>query len=248
MAQLQRALTTLNHALRLDPGNAPSLASRGAAYAPLGQFQPAARDLDEAILLDPEHAKSHNNRAYIALNLGKIQQAIQHLNTAISLDPLAGPAYTNRGFAYHRSGRDQQAVQDLDQAVGLITEDITAYRRWGLAYDGWEQYRRPREDFDEAILIVPWIGGVYAVRGVANALLGRDSASFRDIDLAAQRGLDRRLVERAIRLERSKAVLRGGEFLGRVADAVDAGHENHRHFGDLGKSLGVVAGAAGQPL
>ncbi len=177
----------------------------------MGQFQPAARDLDEAILLDPEHAQSHNNRAYIALNLGKIQQAIQHLNTAISLDPLAGPAYTNRGYAYHRSGRYQQAVQDLDQAVGLITEDITAYRRWGLAYDGWEQYRRPREDFDEAILIVPWIGGVYAVRGVANALLGRDSASFRDIDLAAQRGLDRRLVERAIRLERSKA---GNQGLG----------------------------------
>ncbi len=87
----------------------------------------------------------------------------------------------------------------------LITEDITAYRRWGLAYDGWEQYRRPKEDFDEAILIVPWIGGVYAVRGVANALLGRESASLRDIDLAAQRGLDRRLVERAIRQERAKS-------------------------------------------
>ena len=70
---------------------------------------------------------------------------------------------------------------------------------------------RPREDFDEAILIVPWIGGVYAVRGVANALLGRDSASLRDIDLAAQRGLDRRLVERAIKLERSKA---GNQGLG----------------------------------
>ena len=62
-----------------------------------------------------------------------------------------------------------------------ITEDFTAYRRWGLAYDGWEQYRRPREDFDEAILIVQWIGGVYAVRGAANAMLSRESASRIDI-------------------------------------------------------------------
>ena len=79
------------------------------------------------------------------------------------MDPIAGPAYTNRGFAYHRLGRYDEAVQDFDQAVESITQDFTAYRRWSLAYDGWEQYRRPREDFDEAILIVPWIGGVYAV-------------------------------------------------------------------------------------
>ena len=70
---------------------------------------------------------------------------------------------------------------------------------------GLRRMGRPREDFDEAIVIVPWIGGVYAVRGVANALLGKESASLRDIDLAAQRGLDRTLVERAIRLERAKS-------------------------------------------
>ena len=85
-----------------------------------------------------------------------------------------------------------------------ITQAFTAYRRWSLAYDGWEQYRRPREDFDEAILIVPWIGGVYAVRGVANAILGRESDFRIDIGPASETGLDRTLVDRAIRLERSK--------------------------------------------
>jgi len=101
-------------------------------------------------------------------------------------------------------GRYDEAVQDFDQAVESITRDLTAYRRWGLAYDGWEQYRPPREDYDEAILIVPWIGGVYAVRGVASAMLGRESASRIDIGQASEKGLDRTLVERAIRLERSK--------------------------------------------
>ncbi len=99
----------------------------------------------------------------------------------------------------------QEAIISLDQPVNRDPAAARLYQDSGSIHaDGWEQYRRPREDFDEAILIVPWIGGVYAVRGVANAVLGRESASRRDIDQAAERGLDRRLLERAIRLEREK--------------------------------------------
>jgi len=74
----------------------------------------------------------------------------------------------------------------------------------GPAYtnQGFALHRLGR--YDEAILIVQWIGGVYAVRGVANAMLGRESASRIDIGQASEKGLDRTLVERAIRLERSK--------------------------------------------
>jgi len=74
----------------------------------------------------------------------------------------------------------------------------------GLSYtnQGFAHHRLVR--YDEAVLIVPWIGGVYAVRGIANAMLGRESASRINIGQASEKRWDRTLVVRAIRLERSK--------------------------------------------
>ena len=51
---------------------------------------------------------------------------------------------------------------------------------------------------------MPWIGGVYAVQRIANVILGRESDFRIDIGQASETGLDRTLVDRAIRLERSK--------------------------------------------
>jgi tetratricopeptide (TPR) repeat protein len=67
--------------------DAISFASRGFAYANLGEYQKAIEDYDQAITLNPNNAISFGNRGLAYTNLGEYQKAINNYDQAIALDP-----------------------------------------------------------------------------------------------------------------------------------------------------------------
>ena len=58
VGELQAALADCNEALRLQPGVAPTLDSRGFTYLKMGEWDSAIDDYSSALQLDPRLASS----------------------------------------------------------------------------------------------------------------------------------------------------------------------------------------------
>ena len=184
----ESALSDLDDALRLDPGNAGYLHERGYTLGALGRYDEAIRDLDAQIALQPDRANGYTERAYSEFPAGRFEDLLRDRNKAVELQPGDGDALLARARAEMWLGRFDDARKDIDAAADLakqqnksdLQKDIEDLRKeftfWTTASGApdpgarcrgvWEAVKKDDRAFSEPTLIGDCYHGLLQDPGV----------------------------------------------------------------------------------
>jgi len=117
--KFQKAVEFFDKAIKLNPGRADYLASRGHAHYYLTQYAKAIDDYTKAIEKNPSFALAYSMRGLSRSRSGKYPQAIEDFNKAISLGPGEADYYKGRGFTYLHLKQYGPMCQDYQKACTL---------------------------------------------------------------------------------------------------------------------------------
>lgn len=138
---LDRAMSDLDNAIRLNPQDALAYSDRGIMWRERRDVDRAIADFTEAIRLNPQPRSD-----------------------------LAGPGhvniYTNRGLAFQAKGDLDRAMADFDQAIRLDNNDVDAYYYRAQAHVALHQYEFAVGDLDLALQRDPNRVSARYLRGV----------------------------------------------------------------------------------
>ena len=122
--EYDRAIASLDEAIRLDPNDPLAFNNRGWNWWSKGDGNRAIADYTEAIRLDPRSALTYGNRAAVRHARKEFEKALDDLNEAIRLDPKYAHAYSDRAWIWStcpdkkiRNGK--RAVASAERACEL---------------------------------------------------------------------------------------------------------------------------------
>ena len=125
-AEIEKAISDANEAIRASPNDAKSYLARGNAYLTRGQIDNALADFDAAVTLDPADAEIYFHRATARQRRQLIEQAIDDLTSAIRLRPDYAEAYHNRGLLFVQQEDILEAISDFASALKINPENAMA--------------------------------------------------------------------------------------------------------------------------
>lgn len=128
-----QTIADYDKALRLNPKDATTYCSRGAAYAAKGDYDRAISDFTAAIRLNPKYAEAFSSRGFAYSEKNDLDRAISDFSQALRLNPNLVEAY-HRGVVYAKKGDYDQAISDFNQAIRLNPNLAEAHSNLGLAY------------------------------------------------------------------------------------------------------------------
>ena len=167
LGQVDRAIETYSHAIKLNPNNTYAYNNRGSAYESKNSFDRAIADYTKAIQLNPNYADAYFNRGVAYGEKGDYDHAIADYTKTIDLNPNYAEAYTNRGAAYLKIGKLEQVIDDHSRAIELNPNHTDAYFNRGVAYGEKGDYDHAIADYTKAIQLNPNHTDAYFNRGVA---------------------------------------------------------------------------------
>ena len=170
-------------------------------------------------------AQDHFTQGVELAQLGQQGRAIAEIDWALELFqaeiqarrlgardryPVLSKIYYNRGLAYEMLGECQRAIDDYDgvmqrmvwyrQDTGVTVPELpAAYNNGGSVYLKWGQPAQAIDDYNETIKVFPQYAEAYANRGLAHIVVGTDEEAQRDFDRAVELGLDRAMLEAAMK-------------------------------------------------
>jgi protein O-GlcNAc transferase len=110
IGRTDEALTSFQHATRLNPSAVGPWNNLGALYRSLSQASKAIECIDHALKLDPERPQSWNNRGLIHLDAGEADAARMCFERAVSLNPRLTAAHLNLAHVVCASGALDETI------------------------------------------------------------------------------------------------------------------------------------------
>jgi tetratricopeptide (TPR) repeat protein len=147
------ALEEFQHALALDPRNAPALAGRARAYESAGRLADAEAAYRKAVDLQPNDWDGHNNLAMFLGRHNKYGEAIAEYKAALQLAPDNAQVLFNLGGTYIDSGDTKlfpEAEASLKRSLA-INPSFPAYANLGALYDREGKYQEAAEETRKAL-------------------------------------------------------------------------------------------------
>lgn len=117
--ELKRAISLLEHAVKLDPTAKAAYNSLGNVYYQQQRYHQAIAMYHKALAIDPDYAKARNNLGSTYMRLAMDERAIAELQRALRADSSYGLAYYNLACVYARGSDSATAAQYLRQAIAL---------------------------------------------------------------------------------------------------------------------------------
>ena len=181
------AISELDKAIRLNPGNVVLYRVRGKAHKALEQNDLAIVDFSEAIRLNPNDAAEYTNRGTAYQGKHDIDDALADYDMAIRLNPTDPVAYFLRSGAYEERGELDLAIADYGIVIHLKKKDplalvALAYR--GEAYEVRGDFDRAIADYGSAIRLDPRDSTMDDNRGNAYQINGDFLHAIKDFDSA----------------------------------------------------------------
>ena len=115
LSQFNEALSNLQTALALDPGNAPAVVDLGDLYLKLDRPEDAAAQYGRAILLTGGNAAAYYGLAEVSRRLGHYPQAVMAADRALELNPRDAKSSLIRSNALLRAGRPEEGEAELER-------------------------------------------------------------------------------------------------------------------------------------
>jgi tetratricopeptide (TPR) repeat protein len=181
---LERAVSLISSAVRINPMVAAADPYLGAALNQLGRHQEALAVCDEAIRLKPDFAEIHYNRGNALYGLGRLDDALASYDKAIAIKPAFAEAWSNRGNVLQNLGRRDEALASCDKAIaGRPNYPPAHYNRGNALYD-LGRFDAALASYNRAIELKPDYAQAYYNRGKALADLGRQQDALASYDKA----------------------------------------------------------------
>jgi tetratricopeptide (TPR) repeat protein len=125
-SQLDKAVTRLQEALELAPGNTTVLESLAIALTDVGRHDEALVHWRRCVQLAPNDSRAHLNLGTALGFSNQVGQAESHLKLATQLDPGFAPAFFRLGRAQSYLGRFDDALLSFRAALALNPNDLMA--------------------------------------------------------------------------------------------------------------------------
>jgi hypothetical protein len=149
MQRPDEALTDLDRAVAISPGNAGLLTVRGNVLACLKRSDEALAAFEQALAIAPNSASALGSSGVVIWNMGRLEEALVRLDQAVALDPGRAPLWSSRGNALRDLDRLDEALQSYDRAIQL--EPDYAEALWNKS-----QCLLLLERFAEGWALYPW--------------------------------------------------------------------------------------------
>jgi len=147
------ALTALDKALALRPGDAGALNNRGNALLALGRTREALATFNEALARNPRHGDALLNRGTARATLGQAADALADFDAVLALAPGHPGALYNRGNALSDLSRYAEALAAFDAALKTQPANVKAWNNRGRALQALNRQREAVESFEKAIAL-----------------------------------------------------------------------------------------------
>jgi tetratricopeptide (TPR) repeat protein len=117
LGQFDRAMTTLERALKSDPSNPDTLNNLGCLLMRQQDVAAAKAHFEKAMRAKPDYPQAHYNLGNVLRTQGKINDAIAHYETALRLRPQYPEALFQLGQALRAEGRLDEAIAAYEKAL-----------------------------------------------------------------------------------------------------------------------------------
>jgi Flp pilus assembly protein TadD len=131
--QLDEAITNLQKALDLKPGDVDFLNNLGNALLQKGQRDDAVLEFQKALALQPNDADIHNNLGSALLQNADLDGAITQFQAGLALDPNNATAHNDLAAALFQKGQTDEAIKHFQQAIALSPDYVNARINLGNA-------------------------------------------------------------------------------------------------------------------
>ncbi len=133
--QTEKAISDLDHAIRIRPNYVTAHYNRGVAFMRLGKFNEAVGDFSMVLQNNSRDIISvYMNRGDAYMQLADYKEAIEDYSSALSYDNRFGQAYYNRGLVFYTINQYKEAIEDFSLAIRFDPNNGQAYylRAWCL--------------------------------------------------------------------------------------------------------------------
>jgi tetratricopeptide (TPR) repeat protein len=179
----EKKLADLDEAVRLAPGNAAAVRTRGMVRADFGKADEALADLDKASELDPKNAGTYEAKAIVLGRLKKYEEALVALDQARQISPSSIFPLVQKARIHALQSNLKAAMLDLDQAHSLDPGNLNVLL---LRATMQEDTQKKAADFDEAVRIAPKSTLAWRSRGLFLVDLGKYEQALADFHKAIQ--------------------------------------------------------------
>jgi Tfp pilus assembly protein PilF len=183
-----RAIASLDDAIRLDPDAAAAYGLRAFANWNKGKVEATIRDYGAAIERDPSNVSNRLSRA-IALNRkGEHQAAIEDLDRVIAVEPANANARNSRCWAHAVLAHLDEALADCNEALKLRPDDADKLDSRGFVFLRLGRLDRAIEDYSAVLKTLPKHASSLYGRGLAR--IGRGDRAGGNEDVQAAKAVD----------------------------------------------------------
>ena len=172
--QPEKQLADLDEAVRLMPGDATLVRTRGVVLADMNKLERALADLNEAIKLAPEDGPTYEAKAVVLARLKKYDAALAVLDKARQLSPDSVMPLVEKARIHTQQEKLDAAVEDLNRALAMDPGDVTVLMMRASLYQDKGDKSKALADVERVLKLKPKLP--MAVR--AHALLLAESDRF----------------------------------------------------------------------
>jgi tetratricopeptide (TPR) repeat protein len=180
-------LSLWEHAVRVDPTNAPARVERGRARRAAGDATGALADYDAAIALDRTNAPAYVERASMRHAAGDLNAALADYTAAIDALPRYASAYYSRGVVWQAKGNLDAASTDYAEAIRLNPRDPRPWNNRGVVRATQGDVDGALADYEAALRIDPDFVLPYLNRARLRRAAGERAAARADLEAALRR-------------------------------------------------------------
>jgi serine/threonine protein kinase/tetratricopeptide (TPR) repeat protein len=182
---VERAIAASDHALALDPYQAPVHVSLGIIYHGTGKIDRAVEEFERAIELQPLDSDAYKWLGRCYTNKGEMERAVGYFTRAIEIRPGYWDNYNKLGFCYYIFGRYGDAAEEFRRVIRIQPDNYQGYDNLGGVYLFMGQYEDAAAMHRRAIEIYP-NGVSYTNLGTAYFYLGQYEESIAAYNAAAE--------------------------------------------------------------
>ena len=191
--QIDIAIKTYSHAIKLNSHHADAYGNRGLAYLHEEERDLAIEDFNKLIQLEPNCTKgyfyaseAYYDRGTVHCSEGNDDFAIKDYTKAIELQPDHADAYFDRGATYKGVGDYNAAIEDFSKFIELSPAHAMAYFSRGNTYFIKGKYEKAIKDYSKTIELNADYAEAYNNRGAAYYFKGNFDRGIEDYTKAIE--------------------------------------------------------------
>ena len=186
------ALEELSTAIALQPGYAMAWYNMGRLERKQGRDNHAIDYFNAAIDIQADLYKAYFDRALAYKSIDDLQGAISDYDIILSApSELDRYVRANRGLTLKMAGYFEPALEDVSAAIDHFPDSAALYKNRGNLNMLLSQYPEAIDDYDRALIIDPRYHEARYNRGLTHYILGESVLACRDLEWAANAGLER---------------------------------------------------------